>query len=91
LSASVVKRKGDAHTAKVGKTMAAGKEATVAFDDCEVCHNGCLIDSLACIAISAIAGCAPCGVVCLAAQTACHVNCNKSKACQTYQMEESQY
>src|ERR1051325_10122201 len=50
--------------------------------DCDQCHNQCLIGSLACIAISAVTGCAPCGLICLGAQAACGASCNRTSACQ---------
>lgn len=55
------------------------KSATL--DDCQNCHDGCVTGSLTCIAISALSGCAPCALVCLAGQTACHVICNRGSSC----------
>ena len=52
-----------------------------ASDDCDACHNQCLIGSAARIAISILTACAPCGLVCLAAQAACQITCNGTTAC----------
>lgn len=50
-------------------------------EDCDACHDGCLIDGLGCIGISIIVGCAPCGVACVVIQVACELNCNRTTAC----------
>ena len=50
-------------------------------EDCDACHNQCLLTSAACIAISIIAACPACGVVCLVHQAACQSLCNTTTAC----------
>lgn len=50
-------------------------------DDCDACHNQCLLTSAACIAISIITACPACGLVCLAYQAACQTICNGTTAC----------
>lgn len=67
--------------AKNASLVLAKATKAAAFDDCDVCHDNCLAGSLTCIAISAIAACAPCAGVCLAAQAVCHINCNRTRAC----------
>jgi hypothetical protein len=52
-----------------------------AADDCDACHNQCLLTSAACIAISIITACPACGLVCLAYQAACQTICNGTTAC----------
>ena len=50
-------------------------------EDCDACHNQCLIASLACIAISIATSCYPCGLICLGYQAACQTTCNSTTAC----------
>lgn len=50
-------------------------------EDCDACHQQCLIASLACIAISIATACPVCGGVCLVYQAACQATCNGTTAC----------
>lgn len=50
-------------------------------EDCDACHNQCLIASLACIAISIASACPECGAICLAYQAGCQAICNTTTAC----------
>lgn len=50
-------------------------------EDCDACHNQCLVASLACIAISIASACPECGVICLAYQAGCQAICNTTTAC----------
>lgn len=50
-------------------------------EDCDACHQQCLIASLACIAISIATACPLCGGVCLVYQAACQATCNGTTAC----------
>lgn len=50
-------------------------------EDCDACHQQCLIASLACIAISIATACPVCGGVCLIYQAACQATCNGTTAC----------
>lgn len=50
-------------------------------EDCDACHSQCLINSLACIAISILTSCPACGAVCLVYQAACQATCNRTTAC----------
>jgi hypothetical protein len=50
-------------------------------EDCDACHSQCLISGLACIALSILTSCLPCGGVCLVYQAACQATCNRTTAC----------
>jgi hypothetical protein len=50
-------------------------------DDCDACHQTCLVGGLTCIAISITTGCLPCGVICVAGQVACQAVCNTTTSC----------
>lgn len=50
-------------------------------EDCDACHNQCLLASAACIAISIITACPLCGVACLGYQAGCQLICNTTTAC----------
>jgi hypothetical protein len=52
-------------------------------EDCDACHNQCLLTSAACIAISIITACPACGLVCLAYQLGCQTICNGTTACKS--------
>jgi len=52
-----------------------------AGEDCDACHDQCLVAGLTCIAISIATGCLPCGGICLAGQLACGLVCNGTTAC----------
>jgi hypothetical protein len=50
-------------------------------EDCDACHSQCLVSGLACIALSILTSCLPCGGVCLVYQAACQAICNRTTAC----------
>jgi ATP-dependent helicase YprA (DUF1998 family) len=52
-------------------------------EDCNACHDQCLLTSFACVAISIITACPPCGLVCLVYQAGCQTICNGTTACQS--------
>lgn len=62
-------------------------KALGAGEDCDACHDQCLVASLTCIAISIATGCLPCGGICLAGQLACGTICNGTTACKNAQTE----
>ena len=50
-------------------------------EDCNACHNQCLLTSAACIAISILSAGPACGLVCLVYQAGCQTICNDTTAC----------
>lgn len=69
-------------TKRTRKTMAHHRSSAILVNgDCDACHQQCLIAGLACIALSIVTACAPCGPICLAAQAGCQMICNRTSAC----------